>query len=125
MTPKERDALAERMADALLDHEDRSSDRHLDMGRRLDQVELLLDRIIANQGAGLLGVAERTMTRITSTTAGSVALCALLAILTLTGAAVWLGAPEVLSILAGRVQIGPTSDMPHSPPTPPEVPHVP
>ena len=110
------------MADAILDHEDRSSERHLDMGRRIDAVELLLDRIIANQGAGLLGVAERTMTRITSTTAGSVALCALLAVLILTGAAVWLGAPEVLSILAGRVQIGPSPDMPHSPPTHPEAP---
>lgn len=114
------------MADAILDHEDRSSDRHLDMGRRLDQVEEKLDIIIANQGAGILGVAERTMTRITSTTAGSVALCALLAVLILTGAAVWLGAPEVLAILAGRVQIGPTPDIPPSLPTPaPEAPDAP
>lgn len=90
------------------------------MGRRLDQVEEKLDTILANQGAGILGVAERTMSRITSTTAGSVALCALLAILTLTGAAVWLGAPEVLSILAGRVQIGVPANAP--PPTHPETP---
>lgn len=120
MTPAERDRVIERIADGILDHEDRSADRHADLHRRIDQLDDRIGEVLAAYRSGLIPTIERTLSRITSTTTGSVALCALIAVMILTGAAVWLGAPEVLAILAGRVQIAPTLDGgPAAPPSPP------
>lgn len=121
MTPTERDRLLERTADAILDHEDRSEDRQRDLHRRIDQLDDRIGELLAAYRSGLIPTIERTLAQITSTTTGSVALCALIAVIILTGAAVWLGAPEVLAILAGRVQIVPTLDgAPAAPPPPPD-----